>query len=145
MPRIICPVCNGTLDANYDLPADEYVHYPCTSCKKGTKNYCKACDGEGSWWENNGWGDCGILQHCYDCGGDGYQKDFVELEVECPRCKDDPPAKHPQGQTFDNMGDFFEAFAIGKIEFVCAKCNGTKKIMKKFYEDSQEYINAKKS
>lgn len=144
MPKIICPVCEGTLDANHDLPASEYVHYPCQSCKNGIKNYCKKCDGVGTYW-TYGRGDCGVMHHCKECDMTGYERSFIELEIECPRCKDDPPAKHPQGQAFDNIDDLFEAFAMDKIDFVCAKCNGTKKVIKKFYEGSTEYDRYKRN
>ena len=108
MPKIICKVCNGTKDANYDLPSDEYIHYPCQSCKNGIENFCSACDGEGTYWTYGGLGDNAYLHWCSACNGNGYKLDSIQVEEECVCVKKGPELHKKQEEEFAWLKDFFE-------------------------------------
>jgi hypothetical protein len=137
MPKIICKVCDGTKDANHDLPSNEYVHYPCTACKEGIKNFCKACAGQGEYWVYGGFGDNAHLHWCQNCHGKGFTPDSIEIEEDCrctkPREKSEMELQFPE---------FFEPLGIEKAG-ECIYCNGTKKVMVQYEEGTSEYEKAK--
>lgn len=140
MPKIICKVCNGTKDANYDLPSDEYVHYPCTACKEGIENYCGACNGRGEYWIYGGFGDNAYLHWCSSCKGNGWKLDSVKVEEECICVTKGPELRKKQEEEFGWLKDFFEESILNND---CLHCRETKKVITTYYEGSKEYEKEK--
>lgn len=141
MPKIICKVCNGTKDANYDLPSDEYIHYPCQSCKNGIENFCSACDGEGTYWTYGSYGDCGCMHYCDSCNGTGHKLDSISFEEECSCVKREPALIQKQEEQKVFLMDYFDQLLLEKGE--CLYCNGTKKVTRTVYEGEHEYNKRK--
>lgn len=140
MPKLNCLNCNGTGDASYDLPSNEYVYIKCDSCfGSGLKDACKSCKGKGEYVE--GGENYACLVSCTTCGGRGYYPDSIEIEEECRCVSREPQLKKEKEESNFMLLDYFDRLLLEKGE--CLFCNGTKKVKRTYLEGTKEYENSK--